>query len=145
MNFGLALGAGVTAGVAYCFLVERRWPGHARAIYAVTLAYVAAVYVGPALSRGAPGEVFELLASLAFTACAVAGLVGAEVWLAAGYILHGMWDAFHVDLGHATLPRWYAPMCIGFDWVLGVWILRGLKKRRRAAQAAAVDDFRSSQ
>ena len=145
MNFGIALAAGVVAGAAYCVLSERRWPQHARAIYAVTLGYVAAVYVGPALSRGAPGDVLELLASLAFTACAVAGLVGAEVWLAAGYILHGMWDAFHVDPGHAALPRWYPPLCIGFDWVLGVWILRGLKKRRAAARAAAVDELESSQ
>ncbi|HMM76705.1 MAG TPA: hypothetical protein PJ986_13410 [Gammaproteobacteria bacterium] len=145
MSFGLALGLGVVAGAAYCVLVERRFQRHARAIYAMTLVYIAAVYVGPALARGAIGDVVELLASLAFFALAVAGLVGGEAWLAAGYILHGMWDAFHVDLAHGALPGWYAPACIGFDWVLGLWVLRGMKRRRAAARAAAVDAGRSPQ
>ncbi len=133
MNFGFALGLGAIAGVAYCAGVERRWPRHARAIYAATLVYVAAVYVGPALTRGVPGAMLELLASLGVAALAIAGLVGSAASLAAGYIVHGMWDAFHVDLVDPTLPRWYAPACIGFDWVVGVWILRGMKKRRAAA------------
>lgn len=137
MNFGLAFGLGALAGAAYCFLVQRRAGPHARLIYGLTLVYIAALYVGPALARGAPGDVLEVLASLGFCALAVAGVVGVEAWLSVGYILHGMWDAFHVDLAHTLLPAWYAPACIGFDWVVGVWIVRLMKRKRAAERAAA--------
>ncbi len=137
MNFGLALCAGAVAGAGFCAYVHRRHPRHETLVYAAALVYIAAVYVGPALARGAPGDAFELLASVGFFLLAIAGLAGAEVWLAAGYILHGMWDAFHVDLAHTVLPAWYAPACIGFDWVVGVWILRSMKRKRAAARAAA--------
>lgn len=135
MNFGLAFLLGVVAGAAYCYLVHRHFKRHAQAIYGATLVYIAAVYVGPALARGAPGDVLEILASLGFFALAVAGIAGADALLSAGYILHGMWDAFHVDLAYTLLPDWYAPLCIGFDWVVGVWIVRLMKKKRAAARA----------
>ncbi|MGE3772127.1 MAG: hypothetical protein AB7I32_04325 [Gammaproteobacteria bacterium] len=139
MNFGLALGLGALAGAAFCVVVQR-YAGHrAIAVYSGALVYIAAVYVGPALSRGAPGDVVEILASLGFVAFALAGLAGREAWLAGGYILHGMWDAFHVDLAQTALPGWYAPVCIGFDWVVGLWIVRMMKRKRAAARAAATD------
>lgn len=137
MNFGLALGLGAVAGAAFCRVVHRCFAQRANAIYCVTLVYIAAVYVGPALARGAPGDVVEMLASLGFVALALAGLAGGEAWLASGYILHGMWDAFHVDLAHSGLPGWYVPACIGFDWVVGLWIIRVMKKKRAAARAAS--------
>jgi len=133
VNFGLPLLLGVLAGAAFCFAVHRWCRRHENAIYCAALVYIAAVYVGPALSRGAPGDVLEILASGGFFGLAIAGLAGGEAWLAAGYILHGMWDAFHVDLTHTALPKWYAPMCIGFDWAVGVWILRWMKQKRAAA------------
>ena len=137
MNFGLALLIGVVSGAAFCYAVHRWFARHANAIYCTSLVYIAAVYVGPALGRGAPGDVLEILASLGFFGLALTGLAGGEAWLAAGYILHSMWDAFHVDLAHTALPPWYAPMCIGFDWAVGVWILRWMKQKRAAARAAS--------
>jgi len=137
VNFGLALALGAVTGAVFCFVVQRHFARHAQVIYGATLAYIAAVYVGPALAGGAPGGVLEILASFGFLALGVAGIAGAEALLSAGYILHGMWDAFQVDLGHTALPDWYAPVCIGFDWVVGVWIVRQMKRKRAALRAGA--------
>ena len=134
MSFGFALLIGALGGAAFCYAVHRWLELHEYAIYCAALVFIAAVYVGPALSRGAPGDVFEVLAAAGFFVLAVAGLAGGEAWLAAGYILHGMWDAFHIDLAHTALPHWYAPSCIGFDWIVGVWILRRMKQRRALAR-----------
>lgn len=55
----------------------------------------------------------------------IAGLaMRAPALLAAGYLAHGLWDIVHGPRGiHTRIPWWYAPLCIGFDTVVGAYLL----------------------
>ena len=45
------------------------------------------------------------------------------LWLALGYLGHGLWDALHGHGIPAVLPAWYAPACLGFDWAVAAVLL----------------------
>ena len=94
-----------------------------REVLVLSLVYIAAVYVGPTVASVAPIDVLEWWVSLGFVVVAFLALHGNHQLLAAGYVGHGVWDAVHGPLLHAALPAWYAPMCLGFDWVVAIWIL----------------------
>jgi hypothetical protein len=43
---------------------------------------------------------------------------------AAGYLGHAAWDAIHHHKAVDTvIPDWYVPLCIGYDLVVGAYIL----------------------
>ena len=60
-----------------------------------------------------------------FGALATAGLaLSAPILLAAGYLAHALWDSVHGQRGiHTRIPWWYVPLCIGFDVIVGVYLL----------------------
>jgi hypothetical protein len=60
-----------------------------------------------------------------FTAVATVALVRQAAWLlAAGYFAHGLWDLVHHRRGIDTaMPWWWVPGCLGYDAVLGAYIL----------------------
>jgi hypothetical protein len=45
------------------------------------------------------------------------------LFLVGGYVGHGLWDAIHPHAVDTRMPWWYVPMCIGFDFVFGIYIL----------------------
>lgn len=88
------------------------------------LTFIAGVYAGFALldarKREFAMEVFGLLVTFAL---AVAALWASPVYLAAGYIFHGIWDALHHPGGIQTvIPRGYAPFCLIVDVPIGIFI-----------------------
>jgi hypothetical protein len=98
----------------------------ALALMAVMLGSIGSVYIGFALSDGRQREfIVEYAGAGAFIALAVAGLALDEpVLIAAGLVAHGIWDVIHHERGvHTKVPRWYAPFCLGFDAVAGVYVL----------------------
>src|SRR5262245_46553972 len=91
---------------------------------ALQLAAIAAVYAGSSLTDGRVSVVaVEVIAVSAFFTFALFGRWGSPVILAAGYFAHGAWDAIH-HLGAIPtfLPDWYAPFCLAYDWIVGVFI-----------------------
>lgn len=39
-------------------------------------------------------------------------------------LAHGLWDGLHGHRGiHTRIPWWYVPLCIGFDVVVGIYLL----------------------
>ncbi len=120
----VAIGAGLALGLV--LLIRRRGPAPERRVYALGLFVAAAVYVGFALWARAP---FALLAE-------TAGL-GAYGWLAWlgwqrsarflfwGWAAHVFWDVLlHPGPLVASVPAWYPPLCVGFDWVVAIRCLR---------------------
>ena len=94
----------------------------------LTLALIAGVYLGFALSDGRlPVMLTELFVALAFTAAALGGAMSWPVWIAVALGAHGVWDwAHHRERVPTRMPRWYVPFCAVFDWVyaaglLGIW------------------------
>ena len=91
---------------------------------ALQLAAIAAVYAGSSLTDGRVAVVaLEVIGVIAFIAVALFGRWGSPALLAVGYFAHGAWDAVH-HLGAIPtfLPDWYAPLCLAYDWVVGVFI-----------------------
>lgn len=122
----LALGA-VLALV--CVRLGRRLRRQrARVVWASGLVLVTLVYVGFAAVRGdGAAVVAEALGALAFGAMALRGLRGHPGWLAAGWLLHPLWDlGLHPPL---AAPTWYVWLCLSFDTVVGIALLRDAVRR----------------
>jgi hypothetical protein len=138
--YGLWLAAGVVLGLVFFRLARRLGPRGERAVLALALLIVAAVY--PALAAGAGAEdwlVPEIVAALAIAALAVLGWAGSPLWLSGGWALHAAWDSpVHlVSSAAAFVPEAYVLACVGFDVVLAAAIY--LRYRRYGRDALAAD------
>jgi hypothetical protein len=93
---------------------------------AVWLGVTAGVYLGFALQDGRSSALgIEVVGLALFAALATIALASQTAWLlAAGYFGHGLWDLVHHRRGIDTaLPWWWVPGCLGYDLVLGAYIL----------------------
>lgn len=93
---------------------------------AILLGMIGSVYLGFALADGRLGSFrAEYVGILTFTTLAVVSLVNdLPVLLAAGYLGHAAWDGIHHPRAiTTTMPWWYVPLCIGYDVVVGVYVL----------------------
>lgn len=100
--------------------------GAAFAYLAVLLGMIGSVYLGFALSDGR-AAIFriEYVGIVLFLVLPVVALVNAlPLLLAAGYVGHAAWDAIHHPRAVTTMmPAWYVPVCIGYDVIVGLYIL----------------------
>jgi hypothetical protein len=99
---------------------------HAFGFLAVLLGMIAGVYLGFALRDGRVrafrAEYVGIVAHGALATIALAA--NSPLTLAAGYLGHAGWDAIHHTKTLDTIiPRWYVPLCIGYDVVVGAYIL----------------------
>jgi hypothetical protein len=94
-------------------------------LLALFLTFIGGIYGGFALLDKRKREfVLESVGLLITFAFAAAGLWVSPVYLAAGYIFHGAWDALHHPKGIQTvIPPGYAPFCMIFDLPVGAFIL----------------------
>lgn len=93
---------------------------------AVLLAMIAGVYLGFALQDGRVRAFrTEYVGIVAHGALATIALATGSAWvLAAGYAGHALWDSVHHPKALDTvIPRWYVPLCIGYDLVVAAYIL----------------------
>jgi hypothetical protein len=93
---------------------------------AVWLGATGAVYLGFALNDGREKAFRTEVAGMAlFVAMATAALAMGSAWLlAAGYLGHCLWDLVHHRRGIDTaMPWWWVPACLGYDAVVGAYIL----------------------
>lgn len=119
---------GVLLGGAFVVYAHRqRGRGEART-YAAGLVVAALVYVGFALVRGAGlrWTALEVAGLLPFLGFSWLGLRRNPLWLAVGWVAHVGWDVgIHLPSGAPVfVPRWYPLVCIGFDLIVAVAILR---------------------
>ena len=121
-----ALVAGVVLG-GLALLVPSLLDGEdAYGFLAILLGMIGAVYLGFVLIDGRLREFqVEYVGLVIFTALATIALATEEpLVLAAGYIGHGVWDAVHHPRAiHTRVPWWYVPLCLGFDAVVGAYVL----------------------
>ncbi|MDA8020256.1 MAG: hypothetical protein MPN21_22695 [Thermoanaerobaculia bacterium] len=131
---GSVLGAG-TALILIAF-VRRSGPLAERRFWALALLVAALVYVGfAALGVGTglvvePSNVlgFEGLGVMVYGALGALGTRHPRV-LAAGWVLHVIWDLGHRHVG--WVPDWYVVACVAFDVVVASYL--GLSLRRGRA------------
>ena len=113
-------GGGLNAWIAWSHFIP-----DPLAFHSVSLAMIAAIYLGFAFSDGRPAIVIlELVAGTVFIVLALLGLWLAPMFIAAGLVLHGVWDLAHRPRAIPTkLPAWYPPFCAAYDFVFaGVFL-----------------------
>ena len=94
-------------------------------LLAMILAASGGIYWGVAASEGRRSvRAMEGLAGLAFVFIAMLGLWWTSLWIAVGYVLHGVWDYLHHPRRIRTgIRRWFPPFCATFDLLVAVYIL----------------------
>jgi len=95
-------------------------------LFALFFAYTACVYLGAALSDSRMVWLsVEFALSLVFFTFAALGLVRDPAWLAAGFILHGIWDMLHHPAAaiKTKVVKWFPPLCAVFDFVVAAYLL----------------------
>jgi hypothetical protein len=97
-----------------------------RSLLVVFLFAAAGAYFGFAL-LAAPGPIWvlaELVQVIVFGAIALLGLRGSPWWLAAGWVLHPLWDVVlhYIGSGYSFAPITYTIPCLSFDLLVAAYI-----------------------
>jgi hypothetical protein len=119
---------GLLLGLLFVLLVHTIPPQPARQAIALVLAFTACVYAGAMLAQSPPAGIafLELVVAAVVLCCAAVGLRSSTGWLAAGYVLHGVWDLVHHPRAVSTkVASWFPPLCAAFDIVVAVALLIG--------------------
>jgi hypothetical protein len=114
-------GAAVLCGIAWLLPAERGLD-----LLAVGLAVVGAVYLGSALNDGRLRlQLLEGGVAVFFLVLALVGLWYAPLVLAAGWLLHAVWDYFHHPhpLGAPVAAHWYPLACLSFDVLVAAFLV----------------------
>lgn len=120
---------GGAAGAALCALLTFIPEPQGLAILSLVLVAAGWVYVGSALSDGRARLIaVEGVLAAGFLALAFVGLWYTPWALVAGYAAHGVWDWFHEhpereQAGAPLRALWYPRACVGFDWVVALFIV----------------------
>tara|TARA_R110002051_G_scaffold7035_3_gene33040 strand:- start:15902 stop:16306 length:405 start_codon:yes stop_codon:yes gene_type:complete len=110
---GLAIGAPH-------FLLPVEW---SIAIAALTLVFIAGIYVGFAIMNGREKAfATETSVAVTFSLLGLGGLLFSAWFIPIGLVGHAIWDMIHHRKSHllAEVPTWYIPFCIVIDVVLAV-------------------------
>ncbi|MAQ95132.1 MAG: hypothetical protein CMM84_16600 [Rhodothermaceae bacterium] len=115
----LGLLLGVVLALVYVRLGRRLRGRNARVWWAAGLVAAAALYVVFALARGdVAGAALEMIGVTLVGVAVRMGLRGDLRWLAAGWLLHPLWDlGVHPPLEAPPLYIW---LCLSFDAVVGI-------------------------
>ena len=127
---------GIAGGGLNALIAWSRWIPDPLAFHSVCLAMIAAIYVGFAFADGRVSIVIlELSVGTVFIVLGLLGLWQAPAFIAAGLILHGVWDLAHRPHAITTkLPAWYPPFCAAYDFVFAaifLYLAGGLATRGR--------------
>lgn len=123
MLYAAAIIVGIAAAAAGIGL-SRRLDAE-RAIFGWALVVAAFWYIGFGLFHGqALSELTpQFIAGAVFLVLAVLGLTRSIAFTSAGWLLHVFWDYLGPYFGEVPTPWWVPPACLGFDVVVGVYLL----------------------
>ena len=87
-------------------------------IYAMSLALIAAVYIGFAVADGRPRVIaVETTVAAVFVVLGAAGVTGPAWLLVAGFTAHGFKDLWQHRTHFVANTRWWPPFCLVIDFV----------------------------
>ena len=92
-------------------------------VYALTLALIAAIYIGFAVADGR-GTVIAVESAVAgvFVVLAAAAVTGPAWLLVVGLFGHGLKDLWQHRRQYVANTRWWPPFCLVVDWVVAAVI-----------------------
>ena len=110
---------GVVFGVIQAAAPLGFWWLDAATVYALSLALIAAVYIGFAVADGRPTVLaVEAAVAAVFVIVAAAGVTGPAWLLVAGLAGHGFKDLWQHRRQFVANTRWWPPFCLVVDWVV---------------------------
>lgn len=126
----LPLGIGVTVGVVQAAAPLGFWWVSPAVVYAMSIAFIATVYVGFAVADGRRHVlIVEVAVALLFIVVATLGVTGSPWLLVAGFFAHGAKDLWQHRTGFVRGTRWWPPFCAAVDGgaagILTIAILSG--------------------
>jgi hypothetical protein len=87
-------------------------------VYALSIALIAAVYIGFAVADGRPRVIaVEVVVAAAFVVVAAAGVTGPAWLLVLGFVGHGLKDLWQHRRQFVANTRWWPPFCLVIDFV----------------------------
>ena len=87
-------------------------------VYAMSLALIAAVYIGFAVADGRPRVIaVETVVAAVFVIVGAAGVTGPAWLLVAGFVGHGVKDLWQHRRQFVANTRWWPPFCLVIDFV----------------------------
>jgi hypothetical protein len=88
-------------------------------VYGLSLALIAAVYIGFAVADGRPTVIaVEAAIAAVFVVVAAAGVTGPAWLLVASFAGHGFKDLWQHRSPYVADTRWWRPFCLVVDWVV---------------------------
>ncbi|MBW3569860.1 MAG: hypothetical protein KY467_02025 [Gemmatimonadetes bacterium] len=106
-------------------LLFRLHPDGAFDLLALILALTGGIYLGAALHGGRRGRlVLEGVFAAVLVVLALLALSWSPLWLALGFVLHGLWDlAHHTGVVKHGVRRWFPPFCAAWDWMVAAMVV----------------------
>jgi hypothetical protein len=100
-------------------------------VYALSLALIAAVYIGFSVADGRWKVITaETCVAAVFVILAAVAVTGSAWLVVAGFAGHGPKDAWQYRTQFVTNTRWWPPFCAAIDWIaaliLAIAILAGV-------------------
>ena len=87
-------------------------------VYGMSIALIAAVYIGFAVADGRPAVIaVETTVAGAFVVLAAAGVTGSAWLIVIGFVGHGLKDLVQHRSHFVTDTRWWPPFCMTIDLV----------------------------
>ena len=84
----------------------------------MSLALIAAVYIGFAVADGRPAVIaVECTVAGAFVVLAAAGVTGPAWLIVVGFVGHGLKDLWQHRSHYVANTRWWPPFCMTIDFV----------------------------
>jgi hypothetical protein len=122
---------GVVWGVIQAAVPLGFWWLDPATVYALSIALIAAVYIGFAVADGRPRVIaVETAVAAVFVVLAAAGVTGPAWLLVLGFVGHGLKDLWQHRRQFVANTRWWPPFCLVIDWVaaaiLGVLLAAGV-------------------
>ena len=115
---------GVVVGVIQAASPLGLWWLDPAAVYALSLALIAAVYIGFAVADGRPAVIaVEAAIAAVFVIVAAVGVTGPAWLLVAGLAGHGVKDLWQHRSHYVANTRWWPPFCLVVDWVVAAILL----------------------
>jgi hypothetical protein len=109
---------GVVWGVIQAAVPLGFWWLDPAIVYALSLALIAAVYIGFAVADGRPRVIaVETTVAGGFVVLAAVGVTGPAWLLVAGFAGHGFKDLWQHRSHYVANTRWWPPFCLVIDFV----------------------------
>ena len=109
---------GVVVGVLQAASPLGLWWLDPATVYGLSVALIAAVYIGFAVADGRPRVIaVEVGVAAAFVVVAAAGVTGPAWLLVVGFTGHGVKDLWQHRRQFVANARWWPPFCLVVDWV----------------------------